>query len=1249
MALLDMLAWSCRIGRESGTFGASSPWRVHDTLRRPPSESSPIDGVTIDMTAHISARLAWHMDGWNGRLCRDPRSNTYCVGRFSFQGDEIRGKRRLDWEEANAGAPCAGLDEIPPCVYSINAFGRDTITSYSDPPAWYPAEERRVWDLPPSTVCIWPYEEMYRDEVRRKGEGQQYDYDLRLRYATDYFRGIEEGRSLVFYYANYSNPFSEDDAHRYVVVGVSRVKKLGEIRAYDGMAEEDRQRYGGGFVWAMDLTSTYPDEGFRLPYHDYLDRPEEIERFVVVPPNARNFKYATRQFSDDEALELVERLIESAGTLQQMDDRSEDWATRLDWLHTQVGELWAGRGLYPGMHSVLELLSIPKLTSHFKSECEAGREHDAKEAIFTFLDGGTHEDISSVISTDEARAVRRRWALLEDDERELLRERLPRFELTKDQLDRILGTDREGHGISTTLGQIVDDPYALAEQFVGRDPDDTISFTKIDHGTLPSPELGGEPFVDVDDWRRLRALCVERLRADQSDVFVSARQLIHDVNHRLSFYPEWKRHQFTERYLEVDRESLEPALELRREADETWVYLRHAYEDERLIETTLRGLATRPPISLRMPMTVRHWTEYLRDPESPLASRAGDKYQAAIEGQAEVCSEIFGQPLCVLAGEAGTGKTTVVSALIRGIERTEGEGTPFQLLAPTGKAAERLREKTSRRGETATVHSFLAKRGWLNDNMTFKRHGGKVEDAISTYVIDESSMLSLELTAALFRAIDWNSVRRLILVGDPSQLPPIGRGRIFADVIDWLKDLGGVGELSINVRQMENRALGRGTGILGLADAYVRQSAGVDGIADLRSSRAEEMLRRVQDGGVVDDDLRVVFWRGGEDLRDQLIDLLVSDIEEDTGAGREDGRPWEFWQTAFDEHASPERYQVLTPYRGEEFGTESLNAALQEAVQGRAAGDMREKDGIALNDKVIQIRNRPRSRPIWAYCYSKRANEQIEVYNGELGFALPHAFDFKSLKSSRFRVKRFQVLFSSKPDHRVGYGDGLGKMPDGRWASESIEENLELAYALSIHKAQGSEFDRVYFVVPKHKQGLLSRELFYTGLTRASRHCTLLVEEDISPLLSMRRLEKSHLLRINASLFRFEPVPDELRVLGDWYEEGKIHSTLSEYMVRSKSEVIIANMLAEREIPFRYETPLYAPDGTFYLPDFTVRWQGQEWYWEHVGRLDEDDYRNHWETKEAWYGRHFPGQLITTFESGELTRTAEQLIGQHFA
>ena len=242
------------------------------------------------------------------------------------------------------------------------------------------------------------------------------------------------------------------------------------------------------------------------------------------------------------------------------------------------------------------------------------------------------------------------------------------------------------------------------------------------------------------------------------------------------------------------------------------------------------------------------------------------------------------------------------------------------------------------------------------------------------------------------------------------------------------------------------------------------------------------------------------------------------------------------------------------------------------------------------------------------------------------------------------------MVFSRKGDHWVGYGRDLGKGPKG-WPlrRENPEDNLELAYVISVHKAQGSGFERVYFVVPASKTALLSQELFYTGITRASRHCTILVENDVSPLLSMRRPEKSHLVGINSSLFSFRPVPDEIQNMKDWYEEGKVHRTLADLMVRSKSEVIIANMLHDRDIPFRYEVPLYASDGTFYLPDFTVTWRGEEWYWEHLGMLDDEGYANHWETKKAWYDKFFPGRLVTTEESGNLSKDAEALIASHFS
>ena len=123
------------------------------------------------MPTHVTARLAWHNDGWNGAVCKAPEENTYCVGWKSYPGDVIARERDLAIEKCNAG--CAGKElkgYIPPCSYSYNAFGLDSAQAASNPPDFFfGGAERREWALPAATVCIWPYEAMYADEVKASG------------------------------------------------------------------------------------------------------------------------------------------------------------------------------------------------------------------------------------------------------------------------------------------------------------------------------------------------------------------------------------------------------------------------------------------------------------------------------------------------------------------------------------------------------------------------------------------------------------------------------------------------------------------------------------------------------------------------------------------------------------------------------------------------------------------------------------------------------------------------------------------------------------------------------------------------------------------------------------------------------------------------------------------------------------------------------------------------------------------------
>jgi ATP-dependent DNA helicase RecQ len=116
----------------------------------------------------------------------------------------------------------------------------------------------------------------------------------------------------------------------------------------------------------------------------------------------------------------------------------------------------------------------------------------------------------------------------------------------------------------------------------------------------------------------------------------------------------------------------------------------------------------------------------------------------------------------------------------------------------------------------------------------------------------------------------------------------------------------------------------------------------------------------------------------------------------------------------------------------------------------------------------------------------------------------------------------------------------------------------------------------------------------------------------------------------------------------DKFSRQRIHETLSGDFVRSKSEVIVANILYQSGIPFKYEAPLIAPDGTLRSPDFTIEWRRKTYYWEHLGMLDVEDYEQEWQLKKAWYDEHFPGQLITTQESSTLSQEAKQVIASYF-
>jgi hypothetical protein len=1183
---------------------------------------------------HLTARLAWHSDGWNGHVCTEPQKNTYCVGAHSFPGDMIAERRDLAWEQSCAGKACAGLDKTPPCIYSINAFGNEPLTAFADPPAFFNKEsKKREWTLPPATVCVWPYEEMYRDEVR---DGNRYGARARKKYADEFFAKIEKKASLVFYYSNYSNPFSTDEEPRYALIGLSRVMEVGGELFYDGCDERTMERYGG-FVWDRNITSAYPEHGLRLPYHLYKDDPR-IEKFAVFPDNPLMCKYGSKLLTDDEALGLVEQFHQAVLALIELGDTSENWEVRRAWLERVISELWQRRGAFPGMAEVCVYLKLHEAVPYLKSQIVLGQELKAVAAIWSLLEGKAQTLGATTVNKGAVDAARRTWSLLEADSQRLLKDVLARLDVDAPTITRIVEGPYYPHGLYAKTADIASNPYLLSEQYIGDSTDDRITWGKLDRAAIPSPELGVPELAGHNSPQRLRALAVECLSRVSGHTFVEEDELVALMNRRLESVPQWKQIQFKAKYFEVDETEYVDALYFRNEDEGNYVYLRWHQQAEQRIEREIKQLIQRPDIALRVPMTDENWRDFLFKADSPLAARAKKDYEAAIKTQVTTCSQVFRRGFSVLCGAAGTGKTTVLASIVKAIRKVDGVGASIIALAPTGKAADRAREVFERDAalgtsvETSTIHSFLAKRGWLNDNLTFKRVGGEQETERQTIIIDECSMMDLQLFATLFLSIKWSTVKRLILVGDPNQLPPIGTGRVFADIVHYCRTKApeSISELTANLRQLESRAQGKGTGIIDLASLY-RQSDLAEEKDEDKEAAIEDLLRRVQASGDVDKDLRVLYWQEPEELSALLLQRMTADMGEDAGLDPTTVEFFELWDKAFDWR--PEYAQVLSPYRGELYGIEALNLAIQLHKSADLIKRKGALDGITLFDKVIQIRNRTMSDPIYGYDFRTHRVDRCDVFNGELGFVGPHGYDKADWKKWNFRLQRFAVMFSRKGDIRINYGTELGKDACGRYLPDQrVEENLELGYAISVHKAQGSEFDRIYVVIPASKRQLLSQELLYTALTRGKRHCTLLIQRDASALIDMRRRERCWLSRINSSLLGWHVAPPELLQLEGWYEAGKIHEALSRDMVRSKSEVIIANMLHERGIKFTYEKPLFAPDGTMYLPDFTVVWQGEEIYWEHVGRLSDPKYAVNWADKLAWYEKHFPGRLRVTYE-----------------
>jgi exodeoxyribonuclease V alpha subunit len=540
-----------------------------------------------------------------------------------------------------------------------------------------------------------------------------------------------------------------------------------------------------------------------------------------------------------------------------------------------------------------------------------------------------------------------------------------------------------GHGISAALAarlvrQYGDDVIAVLS-------DDPYRLTELPRiGFKIADRIARSLGVGLDDARRLQAgLCfvLEQAEAD-GNTFLLVDEL-------------WRS---ASRLLEVnDPEPLESAVRALVAGAEIVVEQERVYRSELLeMESRLgRALGERARAGP---------TELFEEPHRPELEISDEQWS--------VVELIRTRSLVLLTGLPGAGKTHTQRVLVEIARRARKR---VLLCAPTGRAARRMRDLTGH--DAITIHRALA---YSPNEGGFQRDAAwPLSDDYDLVIVDEASMLSLELADALFRAIGDCHV---LLVGDTDQLPPIGPGRVLADLV-----ASGI------VPRVHLTAIYRQA-----ARSLIIQSARRINTGELPFLSIEQARAALDPQAELDEDFYFIARQSPESIREAVLALVCERIPVRFGLNP--------------------RTEVMTlvPMRRGPIGLEALNEELERRLNPGERPVVLARAGLRIGSRIVQTKN--------DYTVDR------EVMNGEVAFILDYD--------------------DEEGEARLSLDDGEREIV----LPVSALETYDLAWALTVHRSQGSQFPAVVAPWSTAYSLMLSRALLYTAVTRAQQLCVLVGE-----------------------------------------------------------------------------------------------------------------------------------------------------------